>query len=337
MSTRTPGPDSESDPFAEDDLPMVRPGTLTAIPEPAAEDPAESGAEADPGPESVPPPDPVDPAPATDEDDEDEDDASDGEAWRTWLGDDQAPAPAPVQLTGRGVWDLPDYDAPEDPAGAGLIDRSGRAGGSLRRRRNPGIGDSDTRARRGGLALSLCVGVGVAVLAVAIIVNVGLGGPDRHTATRHTTTAPVPLAPATTNTAPAPADIDAADVATPDCQQTPPTATSGSGTGTGDTTSGPGVILAFERAYYVARSGPASAALLDPTAQVPSAAALQDGIDRLPTGTRYCVQIAPAGAVPGAWAVTLTEQWPGDQIDHYAQTITTRAAEGRTLITGITA
>jgi hypothetical protein len=35
--------------------------------------------------------------------------------------------------------------------------------------------------------------------------------------------------------------------------------------------------------------------------------------------------------------VILTEQWPGDSIDHYQQTVTTRTAEGRTLITGITA
>ncbi|WP_216916936.1 hypothetical protein [Nocardia noduli] len=101
----------------------------------------------------------------------------------------------------------------------------------------------------------------------------------------------------------------------------------------GDTDSGPGVILAFESAYYLDRSGAKARGFTTGDAALPSAAAIQTGIDSVPRGTTHCVRIAPAG--PGGWAVDLSEQRPGQPTQVYRQTITTTSHDGRVLITGI--
>jgi len=115
-----------------------------------------------------------------------------------------------------------------------------------------------------------------------------------------------------------------------------------SGTGRGDTRSGPGAIFAFEYAYYQQRSGQAARRVVASDAAVPSAEDIQTGIDHLPVGTRFCVQIdpAPVAADPThqRWAVTLTQQLPGQPAEANIQHITTtRDATGRTVITAITA
>jgi hypothetical protein len=111
-----------------------------------------------------------------------------------------------------------------------------------------------------------------------------------------------------------------------------------SGTDPGGTGSGPDAIFAFERAYYVQRSGFAARAVVADDATVPPADQIQRGINEIPTGTRYCVQITRAGAPAGDqsdWEVRLTQQRPGEGPHAFTQIITTRTASARTLITKI--
>ncbi|MBC7301291.1 MAG: hypothetical protein H5T78_10070, partial [Nocardia sp.] len=60
------------------------------------------------------------------------------------------------------------------------------------------------------------------------------------------------------------------------------------GNGAGGTESGIAAILAFQYAYYVARSGDEARTLLTADAAAPSAAAIQAGIDSTPVGTTHC-------------------------------------------------
>ncbi|NUS43835.1 MAG: hypothetical protein HOQ24_09130 [Mycobacteriaceae bacterium] len=120
-----------------------------------------------------------------------------------------------------------------------------------------------------------------------------------------------------------------------DCPATP--VVSGNtvrGAGPGGTDSGPSAVMAFQTAYYVTRSGGAARAVTTADANVPAADTIQAGIDTIPTDTRFCVVVDPAG--PHAWRVDLTETRPGHEPIVYRQTVTTTIADGRVLITGIT-
>ncbi|MGN2638486.1 hypothetical protein ACTD5D_20380 [Nocardia takedensis] len=107
------------------------------------------------------------------------------------------------------------------------------------------------------------------------------------------------------------------------------------GAGRGDTDSGPGAILAFEAAYYLDRSGVKARESAVVDAALPSAAAIQAGIDSVPAGTTHCVRITPAG--PDRWLVDLSEQRPDQPAQLHRQSVTTTGIGGRVLITGITA
>ncbi|MCX4097692.1 hypothetical protein [Nocardia sp. alder85J] len=118
-----------------------------------------------------------------------------------------------------------------------------------------------------------------------------------------------------------------------------PAATHGdvvTGAGPGGTDTGPDAILAFESGYYLARSGPLARQATTADAAVPSADAIQHGIDTVPQGTTYCVSIRPDGG-PGRWQVDLTEHRPGAAAVSYHQTVTTIEQGAQVLITGITA
>ncbi len=116
-----------------------------------------------------------------------------------------------------------------------------------------------------------------------------------------------------------------------------------SGSGVGDLRSGPGVILAFEHAYFVARSGHTARSLTTADAAVPAAEVIQLGIDSTPVGTRYCVQISPAAGIgteghERVWWVALTIQYPAQApTAARVQQITTEDRDGRAFITGIAA
>ena len=95
----------------------------------------------------------------------------------------------------------------------------------------------------------------------------------------------------------------------------------------GDQKSGPGVIAAFEHAYYVTRSGTAVRELTTPDTSLPAKEKIQAGIDTVPTGTTYCVRIIPISA--GIFSVALTEMRPGRPPAQFPQTITAKELDGR--------
>ncbi|WP_176455971.1 hypothetical protein [Gordonia sp. IITR100] len=101
----------------------------------------------------------------------------------------------------------------------------------------------------------------------------------------------------------------------------------------GDQTSGPGVIKAFDYAYYVRRSGEAARAVATPNG-VGTTADLQKSIDARPAGTSHCLRITDRGT--GLYAVTLTETQPDQaQPTVYRQLIQTVQANGKTWIASI--
>lgn len=102
-------------------------------------------------------------------------------------------------------------------------------------------------------------------------------------------------------------------------------------TDSGDQQSGPGVIAAFEYAYYVDRSGDAARALATPDSPLPQGPAIQtNGIDTVPLGTTHCVRITPI--TTGVYSVALAEMRPGQPPVQFPQTITTKEIDGRWFI-----
>lgn len=127
----------------------------------------------------------------------------------------------------------------------------------------------------------------------------------------------------TSETAPT-LDVTPPALATAPTTETDPTACR---TDPGDQKSGPGVIAAFEHAYYVTRSGTAVRALTTPDTSLPTKEKIQAGIDTVPTGTTHCVRITPIAA--GIYSVALTEMRPGQPPAQFPQAITTKEFDGR--------
>ncbi|WP_051027281.1 hypothetical protein [Nocardia higoensis] len=101
----------------------------------------------------------------------------------------------------------------------------------------------------------------------------------------------------------------------------------------GDTRSMPGVIAAFEHAYYRRRDAAAALGLVAPEAGL-TTDALAAGIASIPAGTTHCVAITPIAET--AAEVHLAElHLDGSRVD-YLQLINTRTtAHGEVLITNI--
>ncbi|MFD3743589.1 hypothetical protein [Nocardia sp. NPDC058633] len=101
----------------------------------------------------------------------------------------------------------------------------------------------------------------------------------------------------------------------------------------GGTESGVAAILAFQHAYYVARSGDQARTLVSSDAVAPSAAAIQAGIDSTPVGTTHCVEISP-GAFAGQYLVKITAFRPDSAPSTYTpQLVETAEFGAKTLIT----
>ncbi|WP_234390970.1 hypothetical protein [Nocardia suismassiliense] len=98
------------------------------------------------------------------------------------------------------------------------------------------------------------------------------------------------------------------------------------GNGTGSTASGPDVILAFQYAYYVSRSGAAARAVTTPDAAVPSVDVISAGINSVPAGTQHCVLVTPMA--DGRFDVVITEIRPASAIRTYRQFVTVTAGSG---------
>ncbi|MCM6772082.1 hypothetical protein NDR87_02680 [Nocardia sp. CDC159] len=120
----------------------------------------------------------------------------------------------------------------------------------------------------------------------------------------------------------------------PDCA---PTRTAGlvRGNGTGSTTSGPDVILAFQHAYYIARSGTLARAVTTPDAWVSPPQVIDLGIATIPRGTLHCVQITPL--LDGRFDVQVAESRPDRSARTYRQLVTVADRDGKTLISRIDA
>ncbi len=244
--------------------------------------------------------------------------------WEEWLEQgapppDSGPNPSPPRLTVR------EYDyGPLDNTDLvpKIVDRSGgSAGPRLRRARAP-RGESPNRDK----ILSVVIMAGVAIVVVSVILTV------LHTGKRHHPGMLSQSTYAATPSASPAAQPNA--VATPDCQQHRD-ADVVSGTDPGGTGDGPAAILAFERAYYVQRSGSAARAVVADDSNVNSADEIQRGIDQVPAGTRYCVQITSGSSDGTQWEVRLTEQDPGKPAHTFTQIVTTRTVANHTLITAI--
>ena len=259
--------------------------------------------------------------------------------WEQWLEPterrDVEPAaePEPRRIPIGGPLTEPD---PVDRSvlGPGIVDRSGgNPGPALRRSRQAGPRRDRRRGEKLLAALTL-IGVGIVVVSVVLTVI--------HTGNRSTPPAPtkpsmVAAVPMNTSapTEPATSTPPASPIATDGCE-TKRTAEVISGTDPGGTGTGPDAILAFERAYYVQRSGFAARAVVADDSSVPPADQIQRGINQVPVGTRYCVQVTRTGD-EGQWEVRLTQQQPDEQPRAFTQIISTRSESGRTLITAIAA
>ncbi|MGW5224547.1 hypothetical protein ACWEP5_06295 [Nocardia niigatensis] len=142
-----------------------------------------------------------------------------------------------------------------------------------------------------------------AAIAVQIAKATGGDAPAKpHVATPQA--APVASAPA----APSPTDQPASGLPAGLC----PNEVKGGnvrGNGPGSTKSGPDAILALQNRYYVDRSGKAVREMFAPDASTPTIEQIQAGIDSIPAGTTYCVQIMP-GPFDGQHIMVVTEQHP---------------------------
>ena len=263
--------------------------------------------------------------------------------WEEWLNQGaRQPDPPPEAPTTRVPTREYDYSDDDGPAQVPqIVDRSGGSAGSRRRRARSRRPD-DGRRRDKVLSLLILVGVGIVVVAVVLTVI--------HTGNRRNNTTAAASVPAVVeDTAPhvAPpttAPASPAPIATADCEQHRD-ADEVSGTDPGGTSSGPDAILAFERAYYVQRSGSAARAVVTDDATVSSASSgpsafpaaenIQRGINQVPVGTRYCVQVTRGSSDGSQWEVRLTQQKPGEQPHTFTQIVSTRTISDRTLISAI--
>ena len=108
------------------------------------------------------------------------------------------------------------------------------------------------------------------------------------------------------------------------------------GNGVGSNANGPEVILAFQHAYYVSRSGERARMLTTPDAGLPTAEVIGAGAASVPPGTQHCVLITPLA--DGRFDVVITESRPDSVVRTYRQFVTVAAAgDGTVAITRITA
>ncbi|RJO69970.1 hypothetical protein D5S18_29285 [Nocardia panacis] len=257
------------------------------------------------------------------------------EEWQRWLDyAPQRPAPKPEPEKVRYREPRPEAPAREEkrdlvPA---IIDRTGgNRGLGLRRARRP-----EVQASGANRLLPVLIVLGVTVLVVSVVLLAFRASGK----TKHPLAPPPPAASgAAPSSAPTTTTEPVTAVATPGCVQSRSTDVV-SGTDPGGTTDGPSAILAFERAYYVQRSGYAARAVVAPDSAIPAADQIQRGINQLANGTRYCVRITRAPNGPPEetrWEVQLTQQEPGGDPQTFTQYITTRTSSTRTLLTGIAA
>lgn len=227
-----------------------------------------------------------------------------------WLGADDDPL-ASVDDGGAAVAasDVePRIDeSPEDGWGSAVTEPIADHVRAPRRARRKVRGDS----RRWWPAAVAVVVAALVVLGVWAAVSDTQDAPSAHTA------APLPVSAVPSST---PAD---------DC----PSETIGAvttGRDAGDQNSGPGVIKAFNYAYYRLRDARAAQSFTAKSAGL-NPVEMQGFIDRRPVGTSYCLEITDRGS--GLYAVQLTETPPdGGAPTVFSQLIQTTQTSGKTWI-----
>jgi hypothetical protein len=183
---------------------------------------------------------------------------------------------------------------------------------------------------RNALGTMVILGVTAVVVIAALVMGVMWARPDspRRPAPRATAShAP----PAASSIAQTPAD----SAATPGCVDSERGGVV-TGTSPGGPDSGPDAIMWFQHSYYVERSAKRAREMVADNAAVGSAEYIQRGINSVPYGTRYCVRVTTVD--DNKFRVELTEERPGSPAATYVEIVTTAlSADGRTMITGITA
>ncbi|WP_063051426.1 hypothetical protein [Nocardia arthritidis] len=256
--------------------------------------------------------------------------------WEQWLepAPPAARVPQPVAAQQRTAPAEPEPVESEDgpvttPA---IVNRSGiHPGTPVRHPRR-------TDQQRGNRSLTVLIVLGIVVATVSIGLAM-IYGSDANSRKAAATSPPRAAGPAPTTSVSTSRVKPPWAIATPGCEQKR-TADVVSGTDPGGTGNGPDAIFAFEYAYYAERSGYRARAVVAPDAAVSPADQIQRGINQVPAGTRYCVEISRAGDGPDGqarWQVRLTQQFPEEEPNTFTQFITTRTGTDQTLITGITA
>lgn len=241
-------------------------------------------------------------------------------SWSDWI------APPRVHRAARPAveeyFDEDDYYDEDDPPPRNPGNQHGDPGNQHGRRGLPNHWLVPLLAVLAVLAVTAAVGVQIAELAGSE------AGPRQPAVPPSAAAAPVTTgAPATTDQ---PAAAGNPDVC--------PNETRGGnvrGNGPGGFGSGPDAILALQNRYYVDRSGTAVREMYAPGAAAPTVEQIQAGIDSIPAGTTYCVQIVP-GPFDGQHIMIVTETHPDATRRTWTPqlVITTRNGD-RTLISAI--
>lgn len=251
----------------------------------------------------------------------DDDDEYTGD-WADWI----APEPAPAAASPRAAQDYDDYaddyDEDDDYYDDPPPPRT-RLGDPYRRSSlTSGRGPSSRQQWMVPLLGVLAVLALTAAVAVQFAKATG-PEPDRTVAT--------PEAAPVTVTSMQPAASGA-----PDLCPNEAVGTHVRGNGPGSTHSGPDVILALQNRYYTERNGQRVREMFVPDSPTtPTAEAIQAGIDSIPPGTTYCVQIMP-GPFASQHVMVVTETHPDKSRKVWpAQLVLTTAIGDRTLVSAV--
>ncbi|MGW5440464.1 hypothetical protein [Nocardia asteroides] len=248
--------------------------------------------------------------------------ASDG--WEAWLGESE-PSDVADETTEQVPDNVVEYPAPTIASSAVTPEQ---LEGQIRPGVPSEIEGGTSRRRRPLLLAAMAVG-GLSVVAALAAGMWVVSSGDQTTAVP--TLVPATAAPAVASSAPAQPPNDPILGGAPSCPATR-TAQLVRGNGRGSQTNGPEVILAFQYAYYVQRSGATARSLVAAEAGMEPAEVIDAGIATIPQGSEHCVSVTPQG---DRFGVVITETRPGGEVRTYRQLVTVADRDGRTVITEI--
>ena len=187
-----------------------------------------------------------------------------------------------------------------------------------------GGGDGDGSSRKTAIAVGVMSVVLVGIVGALVVFIAGVGGEDEQVQPLAETVSEMTPDQGERETLPEPsiaADPAAACIETTSADLV-------TGDGRGDRDSGPGVILAFEHAYYVERDAKKMIALTSDDSRIRNAEALQEGIDSNPENLTHCVRVA-ATEDDAVWLVEITQTAEDAGAETITQRITTTEEDGQ--------